>query len=110
MSEGLKQKNRLGGSVPVALQGVAVMSGRMANENLDDVRRMIRQAVEAGRPYLDEERCTGLMKAADRGDLSTVHDLLVEGMIELRGVGFTRQLLQEVDARYETGGASGFLH
>lgn len=87
------------------------MSGRMANENLDEVRRMIRQAVEAGRPYLDEERCTGLMEAADRGDLSTVHDLLVEGMIELRGIGYTRQLLQEVDAKHETGGAiSGFLH
>jgi hypothetical protein len=26
------------------------------------------------------------MEAADRGDLSTVHDLLVEGMIELRGI------------------------
>jgi len=87
------------------------MSGRMANENLDEVRRMIRQAVEAGRPYLDAERCTGLMEAADRGDLSTVHDLLVEGMIELRGIGFTRRILQEVDTKYETGGArSGFLH
>lgn len=83
----------------------------MANENLDEVRRMIRQAVEAGRSYLDEDRCTGLMEAADRGDLSTVHDLLVEGMIELRGIGFTRRLLQEVDAKYGTGGKrSGLLH
>ena len=87
------------------------MSGRMAHANLNEVRRMIRQAVEAGRPYLDEERCTGLMEAADRGDLSTVHDLLVEGMIELRGIGFTRRLLQEVDAKCETGGTrSEFLH
>lgn len=76
----------------------------MANENLDEVRRMIRQAVEAGRPYLDEDRCIGLMEAADRGDLSTVHDLLVEGMIELKGVSFTRWLLQEVDTKYEAGG------
>jgi hypothetical protein len=45
----------------------------------------------------------------DAYDLSTVHDLLVEGMIELRGIGFTRLLLQEVDAKYETGGTrSGF--
>jgi hypothetical protein len=87
------------------------MSGIMVNENLNEVRRMIRQAVEAGRPYLDEERCSGLMEAADRGDLSTVHDLLVEGMIELRGISFTRRLLQEVDAKYETGGTrSGFLN
>jgi hypothetical protein len=83
----------------------------MANENLNEVRRIIRQAVEAGRPYLDEERCSGLVKAADRGDLSTVHDLLVEGMIELRGIGYTRRLLQEVDSKYQTGGAlSGFVH
>jgi hypothetical protein len=72
---------------------------------------MIQRAVEAGRPYLDEERCTGLMEAADRGDLATVHDLLVEGMIELRGVGFTRRLLQEVDTKYKTDGPrSEFLH
>ena len=83
----------------------------MANENLDEVRRMIRKAVEAGRPYLNEDRCTGLMEAANRGDLPTVHDLLVEGMIELRGIGFTRRLLQEVDTKYETGGTqSGRLH
>ena len=87
------------------------MSGRMANENLNEVRHMIRQTVEAGRPYLDEVRCTGLMEAADRGDLSTVHDLLVEGMIELRGIGYTRRLLQEVESKYRTGGDRlGLVH
>jgi hypothetical protein len=83
----------------------------MDNGNLDEVCRMIRQAVEAGRPYLDEDRCKGLVEAADRGDLTTVHDLLVEGMIELRGLGYTRRLLQEVDDTCETTGSrSGFLH
>lgn len=83
----------------------------MISDSHDEVRHMIRQAVEAGRPYLDESRCTGLIEAADRGDLATVHDLLVEGMIQLKGIGFTRRLLQEVDKEYETGGTQlGLLH
>ena len=69
----------------------------MPDSNVLEVSCMVRQAVEAGRPYLDEERCVLLVEAADRGDLLAVHNLLVEGMIELRGIGFTRKLLQEVD-------------
>ena len=62
---------------------------------------MVQRAIEGGLPYLDGDRCALLIKAADEGDLLLIHDLLVEGMIELRGVDFTRKLLQEVDSRQE---------
>jgi hypothetical protein len=77
------------------------VSEEMANSDVPEVSRMVRQAVEAGRPYLDEDRCDLLLEAADRGDLAAIHDLLVEGMILLRGLGFTRRLLQEVDSACE---------
>ena len=71
----------------------------MANDALHEVRYMVQRAIEGGLPYLDEDRCALLIEAADEGDLFLVHDILVEGMIELRGIDFTRKLLQEVDSR-----------
>jgi hypothetical protein len=82
----------------------------MANDTLHEVRRMVQRAIEAGHPYLDEDRCALLLEATDDGDLSAIHDLLVEGMIELRGVDFTRRLLQDVDGRHETDMALHRLH
>jgi hypothetical protein len=82
----------------------------MVNDMMQDVRHIVRQTVEAGLPYLDADRCTLLIEAADRGDLSTVHDLLVEGMIELRGADFTRRLLEDADNRHGREPEPGFLH
>ena len=82
----------------------------MANDTLHEVRRMIEHAIEAGYPYLDDDRCALLLEAADDGDLSAIHDLLVEGMIELRGFDFTRKLLQDVDIQHQTELAVRKLH
>ena len=82
----------------------------MANDTLRQVRCMVQRAVEAGHPYLDEHRRALLIEAADEGDLSMIHDLLVEGMIKLKGIEFTRRLLQEVDSKHDSDLALHRLH
>ena len=82
----------------------------MDNDALLEIRRMVRKAVEGAHPHLDEDRCALLVEAADQGDLKSVHDLLVEGMIKLRGAEFTRRLLDEVDSRCNLDSPGRRLH
>ena len=68
---------------------MTVASEVVAVEEIDDIRREVRNAVAGGRSYMDSRICAALLEAANRGDLPAIHDLLVANMIELRGLSFT---------------------
>jgi hypothetical protein len=73
--------------------------GVVTVNEIDDICRMVRKTVAAGREYMDSRTCTALLEAANRGDLPAVHDLLVANMIKLRGASFTCSLLQDIDQK-----------
>lgn len=70
-------------------------------DDFESIRRMVKDCLESGRHHLDPNRSDALMEALDRCDLPAVHDLLVGGMIELKGVSYTMGVLQEIDEQVE---------
>ena len=70
-------------------------------DDFESIRRMVKDCLDNGRHHLDSHRIDALRDALDRCDLPAIHDLLVGGMIELKGISYTMGVLRNIDEEFE---------
>ena len=69
-------------------------------DDFESIRRMVDDCLDNGRHHLDSHRTDALRDALDRCDLPAIHDLLVGGMIELKGISYTMGVLRDIDEEF----------